>query len=72
MWLSFFIIAAIISKGGAKPNIIPEETELKAQIRSLTQADLILLRNRVECCLHAAAKATGCQVFPILSIIYCS
>ena len=62
MLLCFFIISAIISKGGAKPNIIPEETELKTQIRSLTQADLVILRNKVECCFEAAAKATGCQV----------
>ena len=69
MPLCSFIISAIISKGGAKPNIIREETEMKTQIRSLTQADLVILRNKVECCFEAAAKATGCQVFNILSVI---
>ena len=67
---AYSLIPAIISNGGAKPNIIPEETELKGQIRSLSEADLIMLRNKVQSCFEAAAKATECQVFLILSIMY--
>ena len=55
-------IHGIITNGGAKPNIIPEKTELEYYIRGPTRKETMQLCSRVKACFEAAAVATGCQV----------
>ncbi|XP_049527169.1 peptidase M20 domain-containing protein 2-like isoform X1 [Dermacentor silvarum] len=55
-------IHGIIAEGGKYANVIPEETELRFCVRSDSNAELILLRDRVEACFKGAAEATGCEV----------
>ena len=55
-------IHGIITNGGAKPNIIPEKTELEYFIRGPTRKETMQLCSRVKACFEAAALATGCQV----------
>ena len=52
----------IISNGGEKPNIIPEETSLEYYVRIRAMGDLQVLRAKMENCFESAAKATGCTV----------
>ncbi|CAH1242992.1 PM20D2 [Branchiostoma lanceolatum] len=54
--------AGIITNGGLKPNIIPEETEMLFYLRAPEQTDLMFLQQRATACFVAAAKATGCEV----------
>jgi amidohydrolase len=55
-------IHGVITNGGAKPNIIPEKTELEYYLRAPTNADLAVLKSKVEPIFHSAAQSTGCQV----------
>ncbi|XP_066298489.1 peptidase M20 domain-containing protein 2-like [Branchiostoma lanceolatum] len=55
-------INGIITNGGLKPNIIPEETEMLFYLRAPEQTDLMFLQQRATACFVAAAKATGCEV----------
>nr|XP_037289478.1 peptidase M20 domain-containing protein 2-like [Rhipicephalus microplus] len=55
-------IHGVITEGGRYPNVIPEETELQFCVRSDSNAELLLLRDRVEACFKGAAEATGCSV----------
>jgi metal-dependent amidase/aminoacylase/carboxypeptidase family protein len=55
-------IHAIISKGGDKPNIIPNVTKNELFIRAESGADLEDTRQRVIMCCEGAAKAAGCTV----------
>ena len=55
-------VHTIISKGGVKPNIIPEYTELQAGVRAPNMQELGVLLEKVIQCYEAAAQATGCQV----------
>ncbi|KAL1471081.1 hypothetical protein MTO96_040114, partial [Rhipicephalus appendiculatus] len=55
-------IHGVITEGGRYPNVIPEETELQFFVRSDSNAELLLLRDRVEACFKGAAEATGCTV----------
>ncbi|XP_067676735.1 xaa-Arg dipeptidase-like [Haliotis asinina] len=55
-------IHGVISNGGAKPNIIPELTELQYMIRAPTDPELAILKTKFEACVHGAAQATGCTV----------
>ena len=57
------LTAAIISNGGTKTNIIPEEAQIRVQIRALTLPDFRTLTTKVEACCRAAALATGCEVW---------
>ena len=52
----------IITNGGAKPNIIPEEASASFIARAPSQGELKILVNKVTACLEAAATATGCEV----------
>lgn len=52
----------IIRRGGVKPNIIPEETELYYFLRSSTSSELRMLKEKVWHCFESAGKATGCSV----------
>ncbi|XP_046561910.1 xaa-Arg dipeptidase-like isoform X3 [Haliotis rubra] len=53
-------VHGIINNGGAKPNIIPELTELEYYLRAPTDAELNVLKEKVSKCIEAAATATGC------------
>ncbi|XP_064393680.1 xaa-Arg dipeptidase-like [Halichondria panicea] len=55
-------VHGIISNGGAKPNIIPEKTELMYMIRGYKRTETLDLCARVRDCFDSAAIATGCQV----------
>lgn len=57
----------MITNGGAKPNIIPEETEMDFYVRAPTVAELQTLKAKATCCFEAAAIATGCKVI-VLSV----
>lgn len=69
-------VHGIISKGGVKPNIIPEEAELEYYIRAPIKKELDVLTEKVINCFHSAAKATGCtvevkfEVRPYLDVIH--
>ncbi|CAC5409034.1 Peptidase M20 domain-containing protein 2 [Mytilus coruscus] len=52
----------IINKGGIKPNIIPEFTELEYYFRAPIKQELDELRDKMKSCFDSAATATGCQV----------
>lgn len=52
----------VITNGGAKPNIIPEKTELQYYLRAPTNAELDILKAKVEPIFNSAAHTTGCQV----------
>lgn len=56
------LILGVIKNGGAQPNIIPEETQLEYYLRTPNNADMVILKQKIEGCVHAAALATGCQV----------
>ena len=62
LFLFIALFAGIISNGGEKPNIIPEETSLNYYIRVRVMSDLEILRAKFENCIESAAKATGCTV----------
>lgn len=55
-------VHGIISKGGVKPNIIPDEAELEYYIRAPIKKELDVLTEKVINCFHSAANATGCTV----------
>ena len=55
-------VHSVITKGGAKPNIIPEYAELLTNIRAPNIEELDMLTEKVVHCYEAAAQATGCQV----------
>ncbi|KAL3882777.1 hypothetical protein ACJMK2_029084 [Sinanodonta woodiana] len=54
-------VHGIIKKGGTKPNIIPEETELDFCIRAPTKVELTVLEGKVQQCFESAAISTGCR-----------
>ena len=54
-------VHSIISKGGVKPNIIPEESEIEVWCRTPNTAELNMLCSKVMQCLESAGKATGCM-----------
>ena len=55
-------VHSIISKGGVKPNIIPEESEMVMYCRAPVMKELSILESKVKCCFNSAAQATGCSV----------
>ena len=55
-------VHGVITNGGAKPNIIPEKAVLEYNIRAPSKSELDSLRNKVDCCFEAAAKATNCSM----------
>ena len=54
--------SGVIKNGGAQPNIIPEETELEYYLRTPTDTEMSVLKEKVKACIEAAALATGCKV----------
>ncbi|XP_031566899.1 peptidase M20 domain-containing protein 2-like [Actinia tenebrosa] len=55
-------VHGILTNGGVKPNIIPDKTSLLYYIRTPTESEMDILRDKVQLCFEAAAKATGCSV----------
>ena len=55
-------VHGVVTNGGAKPNIIPEKTELLYMIRGYKKQETLELCTRVRACFESAATATGCQV----------
>ncbi len=55
-------VHGVISKGGVKPNIIPDHTAAEFYIRARTLEEVERLRERVLACFEGAAKATGCRL----------
>ncbi|XP_060068349.1 peptidase M20 domain-containing protein 2-like isoform X2 [Ylistrum balloti] len=68
-------VHGIITKGGLRPNIIPEEAALEYYIRAPNKAELHMLREKIMNCFESAATATGCKVeynfseMPYLNVI---
>ena len=52
----------MIRNGGAKPNIIPELTELEYYARTPSKDELEILMKKLNECFQSAADATGCTV----------
>lgn len=64
-----FYFEGIITNGGAKPNIIPEETSMLYYVRAPSLSEHKLLVKKIAACFEAAAKATGCQVSNVISYL---
>ena len=54
--------SGIISNGGLKPNIIPEQTELQFYLRARDHVDMAHLQQKADAAFKAAARATGCEL----------
>lgn len=52
-------VHGVITKGGVKPNVIPDETSLWFYVRTPTEEEMTVLSEKVQNCFEAAAKATG-------------
>jgi amidohydrolase len=52
----------IFTRGGDKPNIVPEFAETHWYIRARTIEDIAPLAERVAACLRAGADAAGCEI----------
>eukprot|EP00930_Biecheleria_cincta_P084218 TRINITY_DN73707_c0_g1_i1.p1 TRINITY_DN73707_c0_g1~~TRINITY_DN73707_c0_g1_i1.p1 ORF type:complete len:498 (-),score=74.68 TRINITY_DN73707_c0_g1_i1:189-1502(-) len=61
-------VHGVITKGGLKPNIIPDLTEAEFAIRAPDNTELAELRKMVQRCFDAAAMATACE----LEVEWCS
>lgn len=55
-------VHGVITRGGAKPNIIPDHTSAEFYIRARNSAELEELRGKVMGCFEGAATATGCRL----------
>ena len=55
-------VHGVITRGGVKPNIIPDFTSAEFYIRARNSAELDELRAKVMGCFEGAATATGCRV----------
>jgi amidohydrolase len=55
-------IHGVITKGGVRPNIIPDYTAADFLVRSTSDTRLADLKKRVQACFEGAATATGCRV----------
>ncbi|OQV12491.1 Peptidase M20 domain-containing protein 2 [Hypsibius exemplaris] len=53
-------IHMIISKGGSKPNVIPDSTKMDYYIRAPNGKEMVELREKTTACFQAAKLATGC------------
>ena len=66
---SVICLSGIIKNGGAKPNIIPEETCLVYSVRAPTLPELNVLKKKMVACFEGAASATGCKVIKHPSLL---
>lgn len=55
-------IHGVITKGGDRPNIVPDFTEMEFYVRAELVSELVSLEARVKDCFEAAARMTGCRV----------
>ena len=55
-------VSGIITNGGARANIIPEQSEMAYSVRALTSQEVLEVRAKITACFEGAAKATGCTV----------
>ena len=55
-------VHGIITNGGAKPNIIPEEASMSYFVRAPNKVELKVFQKKMHACFESAAAATGCQV----------
>jgi len=55
-------VHGVITKGGVKPNIIPDHTAAEFYIRAADDRKLEDLKGRVLACFEGAATATGCRL----------
>ncbi|GIW06674.1 MAG: amidohydrolase [Dehalococcoidia bacterium] len=55
-------VHGVITRGGAKPNIIPDYTAAELYVRARRQAELEELKAKVVACFEGAARATGCRL----------
>ena len=60
--MCFYFVTGVITNGGSKPNIIPNETELFYYVRAPTDPELEQLKLKVVDCVNGAAISTGCKV----------
>ena len=52
-------VHGIITDGGARPNIIPESSEMQFYLRAPTDEDLGILKAKIQKCFEGASLATG-------------
>jgi amidohydrolase len=55
-------IHGIVTKGGDAPNIVPAHTSAKYYVRARTLGQLGEIREKVDRCFEAGARATGCTL----------
>ncbi|XP_077980389.1 xaa-Arg dipeptidase-like [Glandiceps talaboti] len=55
-------IHGVISNGGTKPNIIPEKTVVEFYLRTPSEGELSVLKEKALACAEGAAKSTGCTM----------
>ena len=55
-------IHGVFTRGGDKPNIVPDHTVAEWYVRSATIESLQPLKERVRACLEAGAAAAGCRM----------
>ena len=55
-------VHGVFTKGGTKPNIIPEIAELNFYLRAPTDRELKVLEKKMEAVFRSASQATGCEV----------
>ncbi len=65
-------VHSVISKGGVKPNIIPEYCEMRMYCRAPVSQELNTLLGKVQACLVASAQATNCSVNVVDDDVECS
>ena len=60
-------VHGVITNGGAKPNIIPEEASMSYYVRAPNKVELKVLQKKMHACFESAGSATGCQVCVLIS-----
>ncbi|MEX2081576.1 MAG: peptidase dimerization domain-containing protein, partial [Dehalococcoidia bacterium] len=55
-------VHGVITRGGVKPNIIPDHTSAEFYVRARNLSEVESLRARVMACFEGAAIATGCRL----------
>ena len=61
-------VHGVITNGGAKPNIIPEEASMSYYVRAPNKLELKVLQNKMRACFESAGSATRCQVYIFISL----
>ncbi|KAK3087249.1 hypothetical protein FSP39_003574 [Pinctada imbricata] len=51
----------VIRRGGLQPNVTPDETELEFYLRTPSETELKVLKDKVVDCINGAALCTGCK-----------